>query len=94
MVVNEVGINRYARFHPETEIIFWVDWVAVKVKINGRMYEVQPFKGIFRVPLQKLLKYLDSGDLHSYGDRRNDKQGNATASFLLDVNNSMFERLI
>lgn len=93
VVFNEKDRLRYERYYPDIEIVYWIDWVAVKADIRGRIFEVTPFKGVFRASFREMVKYLDTLAIHYYQQRVADELGNAKGSYVLDIRNPVFKRL-
>lgn len=93
VVFNLKDRDRYRSKYPSIDIIFHVDWIAVKALIDGRTYEVSEYKGIYRISFQALDSILNTAPIHYYKQRENDTKGNARASYLIDIRNSDFEKL-
>lgn len=93
VVFNLKDQERYRSEYPSIDIIFHVDWIAVKALMGGKAYEVSEHKGIYKIPFQALDKILENAPVHYYKQRTNDTKGNALASYLIDIRNSAFEKL-
>lgn len=85
---------RYAQNYPNIDILYYLDWIAVKADIHGRPFSVAPLCGVFRVPFWKFFNVLDGAPLHTYGQRRYDHKGNARSSYVVDIRNPAFEQLM
>lgn len=94
VVFNEKDKLRYERQYPDVEIVYMVDWLPVRADIHGKQFKVNPLKGIFRAPFNEMVKYLGTLRIHYYQQRRNDALGNAKGSYVLDIRNPVFERLL
>lgn len=79
---NRKDYERYKKLYPHINIYFWVDWTQTESKF-GR---VDYLAGIYRLPFAKIAELIERGaPEHDYLHRRNDTQGNAKSSFLLDL---------
>lgn len=78
---------RYAEKYPDVTIIFWVDWMALKMihKTSGKNYECQELHGVWAASFNRLCKIMDSSPIHHYSRRQNDLKGNAKASYVIDL---------
>ncbi|MDO5968278.1 hypothetical protein Q4Q35_00520 [Flavivirga aquimarina] len=93
VVFNGKDRHRYKEKYPDIEIYFAVDWQAIKFE-NGKIIEVKPMTGVWFIPFQKLDKLLESSPFHSYGQRKFDQRGNAKGSYVLNLLNNNFIRLL
>ncbi len=93
VVFNQKDAERYARYYPDIEIYFWVDWVVMGFK-GVTEIAVQPMTGVWYIPFRELQKLLGIAPLHSYAQRTNDTQGNAKGSYVLDLRNSAFQKVV
>jgi hypothetical protein len=94
VVFNLKDRQRYEREYPGIDILYYVDWTAVRGDINGVTHTVAPLTGIYRVSFRDLLPVLDKARIHNYGQRRHDTMGNAKSSYVIDIRNPAFERLL
>ena len=94
VVFNDKDKLRYERFYPSIEIVFWIEWIAVKALIKGQIYEVASFKGVFRTSFKNLAGYLKHVPIHYYTQRKYDTLGNAKGSYVLDIRHKIFEKII
>ena len=80
---NRKDYERYKALYPDINIYFWVDWVQTESKYG----HVDYLAGIYRLPFADVARMIEAGaPEHGYMHRRNDNQGNAKSSFLLDLN--------
>lgn len=94
VVFNRKDAVRYYRKYPDIIIYFWVEWHSVKFKMGSNTIEVGYINGVWKIPFQNLIGLLTKAPLHEYQQRKDDKKGNATSSFVLDIQNPLFERVI
>lgn len=94
VVFNGKDRERYRKNYPDIEIYFAVDWQSVKFVSNYGIIEVKPMIGIWFIPFSRLDIILENSPYHSYQQRVLDEKGNAKGSYVLDLNNENFERLV
>lgn len=94
VVFNEKDKLRYQDKYPEITIYYWVNWVAVKYKTDLNEITVQPLQGVWRSEFPKFKQYLSTSPLHYYQQRVDDTKGNAKGSYVCDIRNEVFEKLI
>ncbi|HEX8331406.1 MAG TPA: hypothetical protein VF622_02220 [Segetibacter sp.] len=86
--------NRYAEKYPSIEIYFWVKWIATTFENYGKRISVQPMEGLWKIKFLDLLTVCIASRIHSYQQRVDDTQGNAKGSFVLDLRNELFSRVL
>lgn len=94
VVFNRKDAIRYYRLYPEIIIYFWVEWHSVKFKMETYTNEVAYISGVWKIPFQNLIDLLKEAPQHQYKQRKDDILGNAKSSFVLDIRNPLFERII
>jgi hypothetical protein len=94
VVFNVKDRVRYDKLYPEIDIVYYVNWIAVKADIHGQIYQVSPFMGIYKIPFKEFLPILDQAPVHKYGRRISDLQGNAKESYLFDIRQPGFVQLV
>lgn len=94
VVFNYKDVLRYSEHYPNIEIYFWVDWQAVAFESGNTRIEVEPMNGVWFIPFQILTEVITTAPLHSYQQRVFDRKGNAKASYVLNLENSQFNRII
>lgn len=90
------NVNDYTRYksdYPNIDIFFWVDWLAVKF-IGNKTIEVEPLKGVWRIAFEQILTISARYPIHKYQQRIYDNKGNSKDSFVFDLRDSSFERLV
>lgn len=93
VVFNGKDRNRYKSEYPDIEIYFAIDWQVVKFK--GKItLEVSPMVGVWFINFGDLDKILDSAPFHKYLQRIDDKRGNVRESYLLNLLNPRFMKVI
>jgi hypothetical protein len=55
--------------YPDFTIFFWVDWVAVKMNHNGKVYTVDPMVGVWAVPFSTIEDTRRQAPIHWYAQR-------------------------
>jgi hypothetical protein len=79
---NRKDYARYSELYSGIDIYYWIDWAQLAWKDR----RVQYLGGVFWAPFKKLAGMIEAGaPEHNYIHRRNDTQGNAKSSFLLDL---------
>ncbi len=91
---NDKDRIRYNDKYPNVEIYFAVDWQAIRMINNGIEYYVQPMFGVWFIPFESLNKIISNAYRHEYIQRTNDKSGNAKESYILNLNDEKFTRII
>ncbi len=94
VVFNKKDKERYETYYSNLEIYFAVDWQVTKFEQNGNTIEVNPMQGIWFIPFLKLSGLLTKSPLHSYQQRVQDQKGNAKSSYLLNLLDQEFIRII
>ena len=94
VVFNGKDRDRYNELYPDIEIYFAVDWQAVKFVSNGKSIEVEPMVGVWKISFTELEEILKTAPFHSYQQRYDDQRGNAKGSYVLDLQNENFIRVI
>lgn len=94
VVFNLKDRNRYRELYPNIDIYYWIEWIAVKFQMGIKETTVQPLYGVWRVNFAEFDKHLEKAPLHDYMQRRDDNNGNAKSSFVIDIREKCFERLI
>lgn len=93
VVFNGKDRERYSEMYPNIEIYFAVDWQAVKF-VGSTTIEVEPMKGIWYIPFQKLDMLCNNSPFHSYQQRYSDNKGNAKGSYVLNLLDESFHRVV
>ncbi len=90
---NRKDYERYSTRYPDIVVYWWVAWTTTEKRIGSRVYNVEPMRGVWRVPFPDLRVRVERGEapLHPYRQRVGDTRGNALDSFLFDLNT--FEQL-
>ena len=94
VVFNGKDRVRYKNQYPDIEIYFAVDWQAVKFENYSGVIEVAPMIGVWFIPFSKLDIILEDAPYHEYQHRVWDERGNAKGSYILNLRNGYFKRLI
>ena len=83
---NLIDKQRYLSSYPGIIVLFHVEWLATKIVFSsGQEIFVKPMKGIWATTIEMLSKNCKSENLHFYTQRKNDNQGNARSSYILDL---------
>jgi hypothetical protein len=86
---NKKDVERYTELYPEIHIVFWIDWKTTEWKPatnqNSNTIKVQEQHGVYLATFEQISRMIHKAPLHEYKDRKNDRQGNAKSSYLLDV---------
>lgn len=93
VVFNGKDRKRYRELYPEMEIYFAVDWQVITFK-GVKTISVVPMTGVWFIPFSKLDQLLQSAPFHSYYQRRNDEKGNAKGSYVLNLLDKNFTKVI
>jgi hypothetical protein len=56
--------------------------------------EVEYVSGVWHIAFESLIDLLAKSPEHAYQQRKNDKKGNAKTSFILDIRNPLFKKVI
>lgn len=94
VVFNHKDRTRYQDAYPGIYILYWVDWKAVKFEMGNTVIEVAPLQGIYATGFSAFAKYLASCHLHEYQQRIGDMDGNARDSYVCDIRNPVFKKLL
>jgi len=91
---NLKDVDYYQRCSPNIFIYFWVEWIAVTFQKGNQRITVAPMTGIWGIPFPGLLDLTRTAPVHAYIQRRNDQQRNARDSYVLDLSDTGFIRLV
>lgn len=91
---NQKDFDRYTTKYPNIEIYFWVEWIATKFVQSSSSIHINPMTGIWYIPFQELTKLIPKAPLHEYVQRIHDTKGNAKGSFVLNLNDVGFKRIL
>ena len=94
VVFNKKDADRYSAQYPNIAIFFWVEWVATRFVSGPQTIQVQPMSGVWKIPFQQLIALLHTAPLHSYAQRMNDNKGNARSSYVLNLSDPHFVKVI
>lgn len=94
VVFNRKDAARYYKMYPNIIIYFWVEWHSVKFKMNDFENSVEYINGVWKISFVELVELLKKAPKHNYQQRVNDTKGNAKTSFVLDIRNPSFKRVV
>ncbi|CAM4181232.1 hypothetical protein [Zobellia nedashkovskayae] len=94
VVFNRKDAIRYYKKYPEIIIYFWIEWHSVKFVMGSFENNVKYINGVWRIPFKNLIEILKIAPKHEYKQRKNDTKGNAKSSFVLDIRNPLFEKVV
>lgn len=94
VVFNGKDRERYRSLYPQIGIYFAVDWQAVKFENDFGVIEVEPLFGVWYIPFRELESLLATAPYHAYWQRVWDEKGNAKGSYILDLRDDAFQRLL
>ncbi|WPR76335.1 hypothetical protein [Algoriphagus sp. NG3] len=94
VVFNGKDRDRYRSLYPEIEIYFAVDWQVVSFESSHSKVNVEAMVGIWFIPFGELDKVLEKAPFHSYRQRVYDNKGNAKGSYVLDLMNPAFRKVV
>ncbi len=94
VVFNGKDRERYSQLYPNIEIYFAVDWQAVRFETWGKAIAVQPMAGVWKISFPALQELLKKAPFHSYQQRMTDQKGNAKGSYVLDLRQPGFNRVV
>jgi len=86
---NEKDLEYYRRaYSGQFLIYFHIEWAYPKIQFSdGTTISVDPLTELRLVSLKKIEKFCRKSNRHCYLQRKNDNQGNAKCSFLIDFRN-------
>lgn len=85
---------RYEKLYPEIDIYYWVNWLAIRFQMGNLDITVEPFNGVWKVDFLTFNDYLNKSSLHTYQQRISDTKGNAKSSFVCDIREQIFKKVI
>jgi len=94
VVFNRKDYERYGEKYPGIDILFWVEWHSVRFEMGSFKQEVEYINGVWKISFKELAKLCETAPEHSYQQRRFDRLGNAKSSFVLDIRDSKFQKVI
>lgn len=78
--------ERYIKEYPDIHVIFYIKWEIIVKKYKGKKYKVDPLTGIWRCTIKDIQRFVEEGaPIHKYKRRKDDEQGNAKDSYILDL---------
>jgi hypothetical protein len=81
VTINLKDIERYKKLYPNIVILFYVKWrkqEKFSVKVNA-------IEGLWAYPLEDLIAITSESEIHSYKRRRGKSDGNAKASYVIEL---------
>jgi hypothetical protein len=90
---NEKDFLRYYKYYSDFEIYYWIDWIAIRFEGKENI-DVRPMHGIWKISLFDVKKLVPTAPLHSYQQRIFDGLSNAKKSYVFDLSNPLFEKVI
>jgi hypothetical protein len=94
VVFNRKDAERYWKLYRDIIIYFWVEWHSVKFVMGNFKQEVKYVNGVWSIEFIDLVDILKVSPEHTYQQRISDKKGNAKSSFILNLKNPSFNRVI
>ncbi|WP_160139994.1 hypothetical protein [Chryseobacterium sp. c4a] len=94
VVFNEKDKLRYETKYPDLIIYYWINWIAITFKMGATEIIAQPLHGVWKTDFKRFQTYLLQCPIHYYQQRVDDTKGNAKRSYVCDIRNEVFERLI
>tara|TARA_B110000238_G_C15956108_1_gene365351 strand:+ start:222 stop:776 length:555 start_codon:yes stop_codon:yes gene_type:complete len=94
VVFNRKDAERYWKLYKNITIYFWVEWHSVKFEMGTFINEVDYISGVWKIPFKDLVTLLKDAPEHEYQQRIADKKGNAKSSFILDIRNPAFRKVV
>jgi len=94
VVFNLKDKNRYEQYYPNINIYYWINWIAIRFVVGSNIVNVEPLYGVWQVDFADFKEYLRTCPVHSYQQRVDDTKGNAKSSFVCDIRNEIFTRIV
>ncbi|MDX8568146.1 hypothetical protein OZ668_09125 [Elizabethkingia sp. HX XZB] len=94
VVFNEKDQKRYEEKYSNIKIYYWINWLAIKFKMSHTEIMVHPLNGVWATEFNAFNQYLKICPLHNYQQRKDDNKGNAKGSYVCDIRDNVFKRLI
>jgi len=94
VVFNIKDYNRYKEKYPNIVIYFWVNWMVRKFKMNNNEITVDKISGVWMINFIDVGKLVKTAPKHFYQQRRFDNKGNAKGSYVFDIRNELFKKVI
>ena len=94
VVFNRKDAERYWKLYKGIIIYFWIEWHSVKFVMGTFEQQVEYINGVWSINFIDLVELLKVAPEHHYQQRIADKKGNAKSSFVLDIRNPDFNKLI
>lgn len=94
VVFNRKDAVRYYQHYKDIIIYFWVEWHSVRFVMGNFINEVEYINGVWRIEFNDLIELIKTAPKHAYQQRVNDTIGNAKSSFVLDIRNPKFKKVL
>lgn len=94
VVFNRKDAERYWKKYRSITLYFWIEWHSVKFEMGNFMQEVAYISGVWKITFKDLVELIKKAPEHAYQQRVKDKKGNAKSSFVLDIRDPLFEKVI
>jgi hypothetical protein len=85
--------TRYNNIHKDIDIVFWVDWKAVRMEGMYYSISIEPLYAVYVITMADINALCEVAILHN-NPSRVDVVKNSKAAYLLDVRMPQFTRLI
>lgn len=94
VVFNRKDAIRYYRLYPDIIIYFWIEWHSISFQMGTYKKSVKFISGVWAIKFEELIDILKIAPLHEYQQRKDDRKGNAKSSYVLDIRNPLFVKVI
>lgn len=94
VVFNRKDYVRYSEKYPEIDVFFWIEWHSVKFVMGSFTKEVEYIEGVWKIAFAQLAELCKDAPEHCYQQRTGDNRGNAKSSFVLDIRNGLFVKVV
>jgi hypothetical protein len=85
--------ERYNRIHKDIDIVYWVDWKAVRMEGRFLTVQIEPLYGVYVITLADLTMLCETAILHTNPSREGVAY-NSKATYLIDIRMPQFTQLI
>jgi len=94
IVFNFKDFRRYSDKYPNIVIYFWVNWMVRKFKMNNTEIIVDKISGVWMIEFDDIIELVKTAPKHFYQQRRDDTKGNAKGSYVFDIRDKYFKKVI
>ena len=94
VVFNIKDFVRYSDKYPDIIIYFWVNWMVERFVMNRKELSVKKISGVWMIEFKDIIQLSKNTPKHFYLQRKYDERGNAKGSYVFNIKDKVFKKVI